>query len=481
MTAAVSSFGTPVIESGVVYDVNVRTYSVDVASQNSAKRWMSIPLMSPYLHHAEGEGISVMPEAGSMCWVCQSSEFDDKAFILGFGAAWNEQGSYQSGRRPMNPGDIYLGTRDGNSVFVRRGGVVQIQATPLAQRLYLPINNIIRDMCEAYHLRTFGGDFLWEVDRDETTTTGDRPTRCKIYAKEKADSPFPVAEMVLGHHGDETDDPAISLAVYNGGAQPAQVEVTLGPYPLLLDGKTLIVTRTIEGEEKAEQTITLDGDAEDEEDLSRVLSAALQGESLKYKILDDGKLRLSTPQTGEDTSLKVSRSGTANSLLGFSTSQDKEGEGEGEEAAVQVSMQITKDGSVNWSLEKSWLLEAAGTVRVQAGDNVEIESTDADVTIDASGDVQTTSDGFKVSAKTIHLGDSGSALDASIAGSGLTSLKLAGGGSPVLKGNELLDALQPLLTALSGLTPTTTGAVASAATAAPAALRKALSSKVTTG
>jgi hypothetical protein len=371
MSHATSGFGSPVIETGVVYDVNVVLYSISVASQSSSRRWDNIPLMAPYVHYAEGEGVFVMPEPGATCWVCQSSEIGDRAFVLGFGVTWNEEGSYGSTRRPMNPGDIYLGTRDGNSVFVRRGGVVQIQATPLAQRMYIPINNIIRDLCESYHLRAFGGDFLWEVDRDETTTTGDRPTRCKIFAKEQADDPHPLAELILGQH---ENDSALSLKVYDKGE----------------DGRT-----------------------------------------------------------------------------------------------VQVELDVAKDGSVSWVLKGAWSLKSEKTILLQAKQAVNVKSTDAEINLTAKTDVKSDSANFKVLASSIQLGAAGAALDALLEKSSgtLTSLKLAGGGSPVVKGTELNAALQPLLTALQALTPTapSCAAVVLAATASSKAMASAMSSKVQVG
>jgi len=375
VTQAVSRFANPVIESGVVFDVNVKNYSVTVVSQNSERRWLNIPVMSSYLHYTAGEGLFAMPEAGATCWICQSSEFDAQAFILGFGVAWNEEGSYKSGRRPMNPGDIYMGTRDGNSVFVRRGGVIQIQATPLAQRMYIPINNIIRDLCESYHLRTFSGDFLWEVDRDETTTDGERPTRVKLFAKQQADDPSPLAELTLGHHGDDDGDSGFSLKVYDNG---------------------------------------------------------------------------------ED------------------------------ERTVQVELDITKEGGVSWVLKKSWTLTAEEEISLQAKKVLTLESTDESIKLKAKQNVETDSQNFKVKAGGIELGANGAALSATIEKSTgvLASLNLAGGGSPVVMGTELLAALQPLLTVLGSYAPTSPASVAaliSAANAVPAALQNALSSKVYVG
>ena len=209
----------------MIFDVHPSNFTADVRTPHSRRRWVDIPVMSPYLHHAGGEGIYVMPEVGALVWICQGSEVDSRAFILGFGGAPDAEATYRSSRRPMNPGDIYLGTRDRNSVSIRRGGIVQVQATPLSQRIYIPLGNVIRDICEAYHMQTFAGSMAWEVDRDASTTTGDRPTRFKLLAKELADDPHPIAELNIGD--DAQTEKAFMLEVYDKGTDGRSIQVSL--------------------------------------------------------------------------------------------------------------------------------------------------------------------------------------------------------------------------------------------------------------
>lgn len=209
-------FVDPIIETGMVMNVNLSSYSVDVWTQNSGRRYLDIPISSPYVHTHSGEGIYVMPEVGTGVWICVPSEPDSRPFVLGFGAIWNTDGSYRLSRPDLSPGDIRLGGRDGNQVWLRRGGIIQIEATPLAQRMYLPVGNLIRDLCEVYELRTFAGKMEWAVDRSESTTTGDRPTRAVLHAKSVADDPDPVAELTLGDVPG-TDD-YLHLQIFSNGS-----------------------------------------------------------------------------------------------------------------------------------------------------------------------------------------------------------------------------------------------------------------------
>lgn len=187
-----------------IINVNIKDYIVDVRYENYPySTHFDIPFMVPYVNQNQGEGMNFMPEVGSTVWVCKSSETERAAFVLGWTIV-NEGGAYRGGRELLNPGDLHFSTRDGNFVYIRRGGIVQIGATPACQRIYIPIKNIIRDFAENYELSTPGGDLTWDVEREETQGDGHRPTTLTIACKEYADDPNkdPLATLKIGSHGD---------------------------------------------------------------------------------------------------------------------------------------------------------------------------------------------------------------------------------------------------------------------------------------
>lgn len=223
MTTSMNLKG-PVIQTARVLDVNIKNYTLAVASQFAKKPLIGIPFMVPYAHHHSGEGVYFMPEVGSVCWICFPSD-GNKPFVMGWGMT-SESGSYRGRRQDLNPGDIYLGTRDDNAIILRRGGVVQIGATPLAQRIFLPVNNTIRDFCENYGLHTLGGDLEWTIARQEQTTDGHRPALLKVRAKEFSDDQDYVAELQIGSH-DGDSNTILSLIVRASGAQGAAQKIGL--------------------------------------------------------------------------------------------------------------------------------------------------------------------------------------------------------------------------------------------------------------
>jgi hypothetical protein len=198
-TAATFSRTSPAfIESGTVIDVDISNYSLTVYTQFTHKPLYGLSFAMPYHHYANGEGIYFMPEVGSVCWVAFPSD-GMRPFVMSWAPARDrESDSLRSGRPALNPGDIYLGTRDDNFMILRRGGVVQIGGGPLNQRMFIPLNNTIRDFCENYQLHTLAGDLEWTVVRDEFSTNGMRPSILRLAAREYADDAKPIALLEIG-------------------------------------------------------------------------------------------------------------------------------------------------------------------------------------------------------------------------------------------------------------------------------------------
>jgi hypothetical protein len=220
-----------------VLDVNLENYTVTVVGMHEKKIIPNVPWGSPYQHPRAGEGIYAMPEVGSICWVCEPSD-GNSAFVVAWGPVAND-GNFRNQKRRLNPGDIFLGTRDGNEIILRRGGVLQMGATPLCQRIFLPINHFIKDFAENYELNTLGGQLAWTVDRSETTTDGSRPARWVLSAKEFADDPNPVAVLEIGSH-EGAGDTILSLIVRESGQAGAKLK-----HSLFLDktGNMTVVTK----------------------------------------------------------------------------------------------------------------------------------------------------------------------------------------------------------------------------------------------
>ena len=212
----------PTIETGRVTNVNMERWTIDAVSLFGNKRFEAVQVMSSYFHYANGEGIYCMPEVGALVWICKPSDGSmSKEFVMGFQAPFDtDNNSFRCNRQNLNPGDMMFRTRDENFVILRRGGVVQIGATPITQRLFIPVRNFIKDFCENYELHTLGGELSWLVDRAETDADGNQRAKVSLLAKEKANDPKQIATLTIGSHGEGVEDTLI-LTVFESGLDGA--------------------------------------------------------------------------------------------------------------------------------------------------------------------------------------------------------------------------------------------------------------------
>ncbi len=172
------------IIQGRIININLVRWTVDVFSTFDRKRYLDVPLSSPYLHYSNGEGLSVIPDIGALCYLCTPGD-SSGPFVLCFtmphesfdsATADSPKGTRShgtdagsgdatfAGNRPKGkPGDIGLRGRDGNFVMLHRGGVLQVGANELAQRIYIPLGNLVTDIAENYQMFSGGGTISWGI------------------------------------------------------------------------------------------------------------------------------------------------------------------------------------------------------------------------------------------------------------------------------------------------------------------------------
>ncbi len=259
-TAFRSSFTQPEglgktdIFMGHVTNVDLVNYTVDVVSQFDQMRCLAIPVGSPYQHSNRGDGFTAVPEVGAKCAVCWPGD-SSPPFILAFvmphetipnaGAPDDSPGGTEShgstnqaptsasfaGGRPIGkPGDMFVRGRDGNFVVLHRGGVLQIGSTELAQRIYIPLNNLIMDVAENYTMHNSGGSIRWGIQdgEGESQLPSEFTQTFRVYANEQY-ADVRVAAGRVHHPVVESDTDAITdqELIGLGKTDPIVYEMTL--------------------------------------------------------------------------------------------------------------------------------------------------------------------------------------------------------------------------------------------------------------
>ena len=251
-----NAYSRAIIEEAEIINVNRKTWTVDVETRHSAKTVEDIAWLSPYHHYKNGEGFHHIPEVGALVHLCFPSD-NTPPFVLGYLPAASQEASsgeeevrpsetgeegstttasFRSGRPSLSPGDISITGRDDNYVILRRGGVVQVGSTQTAQRLYLPITNVIQDFCENYKLTTIGGDLGWTVGRNEDDPSGEAPVQYVLHVHEHAQEAK--ATVRIRHFplssGEGSDKTAYEITIAPQGIDKNTEEVVGETYKLLV-------------------------------------------------------------------------------------------------------------------------------------------------------------------------------------------------------------------------------------------------------
>lgn len=173
------------VVQGTIFNVNFVNWTVDVVSQFDQKHYFDIQVGSPYVHPNNGEGLSIFPEVGAKCMVTLPSDSSPpyvSCFLMpvevtdlasedapagttsnASPGASSSGASFAGGRPIPKPGDMYLRTRDDNFVILHRGGVLQLGANELSQRLYIPMQSQIMDVSQNYAHHNAGGSIQWLI------------------------------------------------------------------------------------------------------------------------------------------------------------------------------------------------------------------------------------------------------------------------------------------------------------------------------
>lgn len=220
------------VEDGRIINVDMRHWTIDVKTTHSQRQLLDMQMLAPYLHFSNGEGIYAMPEVGAKVKCCMPS--DGAPFIMGFCTTFEREGqptddegetttqpsiesssdaeseegppvevTYRSGRPYLQQGDIMLRCRDGNQIWLHRGGIVEIGSTWLSKRFYIPLANTIRDVAENWEALTLAGDMMWTVERSDRSPSADADARFTLIAKNFAQDQFYTVEVQAGHVDDE--------------------------------------------------------------------------------------------------------------------------------------------------------------------------------------------------------------------------------------------------------------------------------------
>ena len=116
--------------------------------------------------------------------------------------------------------------RDENFVVLKRGGVLQLGATNICQRAYIPLLNFIRDFSENYELNTAAGSLSWTVQRQENDPSGNAPTEFVLLTREFSQDSKASIKLSIGSLEDAEKPP---------GGDKTFIELVIAPQNIKAD------------------------------------------------------------------------------------------------------------------------------------------------------------------------------------------------------------------------------------------------------
>lgn len=255
-TGMSSSAGTDpaLVLQGRVVGINLVNWTVNIVCTFDRKKFFDIQIGSPYTNFNNGEGFYAFPEVGSICQVCVPGD-TSPPFVLSFlmpheltnGAADDAplgtrshgappanatDASFAGGRPRAKPGDMGIRGRDGNFVRLHRGGVLEIGATALSQRIFVPLNNLIIDVSENYAHYNTGGAVLWGLQDGPSQTNF--PTQYmqtfRVFANDKyADVRLCVGKVYNPYPEPDGGTKLAAAGVGQGADNPIICELSVSP------------------------------------------------------------------------------------------------------------------------------------------------------------------------------------------------------------------------------------------------------------
>ncbi len=193
-----SAMRSSTIEQARVVAVDPDRWTMTVRTTTHGKTIGDVPILSIYLHQNNGEGIHYMPEPGSIIYIARPSDADAACIPLLFGGAADGKATYRANRSSMNPGDIFLYTRDDNGIRIKRGGTTEISSSPLAKTVYTYYNNAVTNLAENFHVKSLGSNIDVETDLPEENSEGKFGSRITLRSREYVDTAGDVVSLSLG-------------------------------------------------------------------------------------------------------------------------------------------------------------------------------------------------------------------------------------------------------------------------------------------
>jgi hypothetical protein len=194
---------------GMIQDVDPNTYTCTVVTPRNGVH-KGVPI-NPVNMGKDGGGNFFMPEVNSPVWICRPSD-QSAPFIMAAATVPRELGGndeeepndHRMGRPRVDAGDqVMAGPGLNPFIALRKGGNLEIGSNQSNQRIYLALDDTIREFFSNWEQNAAGGKLEWKSRTDDPTHgSGKDPVEFRLQIKEFAGED-PMIDIGLGRIKDE--------------------------------------------------------------------------------------------------------------------------------------------------------------------------------------------------------------------------------------------------------------------------------------
>lgn len=259
------------IMAGVVVAVDPRKWTCTVKSISTGKIMRDVDCGAHYLHFEAGEGVYTLPDVGAAVWVARASDSRQLSFIVSYRGVpssiqtGDPSPDLETGRPRMETGETALLGRSGNGVFIRKGGLTEVFASPVARTVYEAAEGTVHTVAQNLRVSTIPGDLSWSVGEPDEDPEGNSPTLLRVRLKKHANDSVGRVTFQIGSVGTQPREGEPDYESGLRGPPPASVRTVDDPIlqaMIFEDGEATVASARFCADQEGNLELSTRGDVQ---------------------------------------------------------------------------------------------------------------------------------------------------------------------------------------------------------------------------
>lgn len=212
--------GAARILKGRVTSVDSVRWTVSVRTEDG-RSFPDLPMV-PRTSNPDGSGSASLPQENSLVTLAFTGS-ETTPIILGGAVAplggagedaEQDPTDYRMNRPVLNPGDDIVASSATGFIIMRKGGMLEVGSGDNCQRIYVPVQDIIREFCRSTEQETDGSTFKQTARVDDPAWGANKTPFESVYqVYEFCEDENPIVDLRIGRIKDEDDESIVNSPV----------------------------------------------------------------------------------------------------------------------------------------------------------------------------------------------------------------------------------------------------------------------------